>query len=139
MYSFFLVISRCLDFICRRFGKICLFHFYIAMLAYTTYEDGTVFRNVGVYNSSPGNYPEERKQHSEHGESLKSEIKFIFLILQCSPTPCYSPDPTLSPEYLHQLPIFKSSRRVFFSLNVRDQVLLPYVTGKSIVLYFMFC
>jgi hypothetical protein len=24
---------------------------------------------------TPGNYPEESKQHSEHGESLKSRIK----------------------------------------------------------------
>ena len=31
-----------------------------------------VFRNVGVKFQTPGNYPEESIQHSEHGESLKS-------------------------------------------------------------------
>ena len=28
---------------------------------------------------TPGNYPEERKQHSEHGETLKSRIGIISL------------------------------------------------------------
>jgi hypothetical protein len=33
----------------------------------------TVFRNVGIKKiQTPGNYPEENIQHTEHGESLKS-------------------------------------------------------------------
>jgi hypothetical protein len=38
------------------------------------YGDGTdrMFRNVGIYKiQTPGNYPEESIQHSEHSESLK--------------------------------------------------------------------
>jgi len=31
---------------------------------------------------TPGNHPEERIQHSEHGESLKSRIKIFFLSLK---------------------------------------------------------
>ena len=30
---------------------------------------------------TPGNYPEENIQHSEHGESLKSLILCLFLVL----------------------------------------------------------
>jgi len=29
----------------------------------------------------PGNYPEESIQHSEHGESLKSRIKYLVVLL----------------------------------------------------------
>jgi hypothetical protein len=31
---------------------------------------------------TPGNYPEESIQHSEHGESLKSRIHFSFIFLK---------------------------------------------------------
>jgi len=42
LYVFFWVIPRCLNFICQRFGTLCLFHLH------TTYKNGTdtVFRNV---------------------------------------------------------------------------------------------
>jgi len=37
------------------------------------YKDGTVFPKMSAYKiQTPGNYPEESKQHSERGESLKS-------------------------------------------------------------------
>jgi hypothetical protein len=43
----------------------------------------TRFKNVGVFIWekfwTPGNYPEESIQHSEHGESLKSRIRSICL------------------------------------------------------------
>jgi hypothetical protein len=53
LYSFFLVIPRLLNFICRRFGTLWMFHFRMQCkkeerAAYTAYEDGTVFRNVGI-------------------------------------------------------------------------------------------
>jgi len=36
---------------------------------------------MSVYKiQTPGNYPEESIQHSEHGESLKSRIHCIFFI-----------------------------------------------------------
>ena len=47
LYAFFWVITRLLEFICRLFGTLCLFHFHRYLPAY---EDRTdrVFRNVGI-------------------------------------------------------------------------------------------
>ena len=40
------------------------------------YEDGTECSETSAHKiQTPGNYPEESMQHSEHGESLKSRIK----------------------------------------------------------------
>jgi len=36
-----------------------------------------IFENIH-YIQTPGNYPEESIQHSEHGESLKSRIQYTF-------------------------------------------------------------
>jgi hypothetical protein len=42
------------------------------------YEDGTECSETLAYEiRTPGNYPEESIQHSEHGESLKSRIIII--------------------------------------------------------------
>jgi hypothetical protein len=39
------------------------------------YENGTEYSETSAYKiQTPGNYPEESRQHSEHGESLKSRI-----------------------------------------------------------------
>ena len=39
------------------------------------YEDGTECSDTSAYKiQTPGNYPEESVQHSEHGESLKSRV-----------------------------------------------------------------
>jgi len=39
------------------------------------YEDGTECSKTSAYKfQTPGNYPEESIQHSEHGENLKSRI-----------------------------------------------------------------
>ena len=52
LYAFLWVIPRRLNFICRRFGKLCLFHLHRQVGVWNTpaYEDGTdrVFRNVGI-------------------------------------------------------------------------------------------
>ena len=50
-YVFFWVVPRRLNYMCRRFGTLYLFH-----LHRPAYEDGTdrVFRNVGIYNSDAG-------------------------------------------------------------------------------------
>ena len=41
----------------------------------SAYEDGTECSETSVYKiQTPGNYPEESIQRSEHGESLKSRI-----------------------------------------------------------------
>jgi hypothetical protein len=40
------------------------------------YEDGTECSETSAYKiQTPGNYPEENIQHTEHGESLKSRNK----------------------------------------------------------------
>jgi hypothetical protein len=40
------------------------------------YEDGTECSETSAYKiQTPGNYPEENIQHTEHGESLKSRIQ----------------------------------------------------------------
>jgi hypothetical protein len=73
LYALFWVIPRRLKFICRRFGT--LFH----LLHLRAYEDGTECSETSTYKiQTPGNYPEELIQHSEHGESLKSRICNMF-------------------------------------------------------------
>ena len=43
------------------------------------YEDGIECSETSAYKlQTPGNYPEESIQHSEHGESLKSRRVFLF-------------------------------------------------------------
>jgi hypothetical protein len=61
-YALFRVIPLLLNFICRRFGTLCLFHLHKQAGSRTDLSmkmEQTVFRNVGI-------------QHSEQGESLKS-------------------------------------------------------------------
>ena len=39
---------------------------------------------TSVYiNQTPGNHPKENKQHSEHGESLKSSLNILNNIAHC--------------------------------------------------------
>jgi len=65
--AFFWVIPRRLNFICRRFGTLCLFHLHRQVGVKNAshipaYEDGTdsVFRNVGIYNSEAGELPRRK-------------------------------------------------------------------------------
>jgi hypothetical protein len=55
----------------------------LVILHLPAYEEGTVCSETSAYKiQTPGNYPEESIQHSEHGESLKWRIeKFITTIL----------------------------------------------------------
>ena len=63
LYAFFWVITRRLEFKCRCFGTLCLS------------EDGTECSETSAFTlQTPGNYPKESIQHTEHGESLKSRI-----------------------------------------------------------------
>jgi hypothetical protein len=57
-------------------------------LRYSSYlfasEDGTVCSRTSAYKiHTPGNYPEESKQHSENGESLKSRKIMIVNLPTC--------------------------------------------------------
>jgi len=86
LYSFFWVIPRRLNFICRRFGTLCLFHLHRQVGACTrTYlpmkVEQTECSETPAYKiQTPGNYPKESIQHSGHGESLKSR-NFGFVIV----------------------------------------------------------
>jgi len=49
----------------------------------SAYEDGTECSETSAYKiQTPGNYPEESIQHSEHGESLKPST-LCFLAATC--------------------------------------------------------
>jgi hypothetical protein len=78
LYAFFWVIPRRLNFICRRFGTLCLFHLHRQVGACRILHAPTCLwrwkcSETSAYKiETPGNYPKESIQHSEHGESLKS-------------------------------------------------------------------
>ena len=73
MYGFFWVIPWRLNFICRRFGTLCLFHLHRQVGNLLAYERGTEGSETSACKiQTPGNYPEESIQHTERGESLKS-------------------------------------------------------------------
>jgi hypothetical protein len=78
LYVFFRVIPQRLNFICRRFGTLCLFHLHrqvcAVILHLPAYEYGIECSETSAYKiQTPGEgYPKENIQHTEHGESLKS-------------------------------------------------------------------
>jgi hypothetical protein len=81
LHDFFWVIPRLLNFICRRFGTLCLFHlhrqvdvcsFHTHLLAY---EGGTECFETSTYKiQTPGNYPKEIMQHKEENYKLNCDI-----------------------------------------------------------------
>jgi len=71
-YAFFWVTPLRPNSICRRFRMLCLFHLHRLVGAY---ENETECSGTLAYNiQTQGNYPEESIHHSQHGESLKSEL-----------------------------------------------------------------
>jgi len=66
LYAFFRVIPRRLNFLCQRFGTLCLFHLHrrVGSSPLPANEDGTdrVFRNIGIENSDAGELP--RRKHT---------------------------------------------------------------------------
>ena len=79
--AFFWVITRRLEFICRRFGTICLFHLHRQVdVDVPAYEDGTECSETSAHKfQTPSNYPKESTQHTEQGESLKSRMPYLCL------------------------------------------------------------
>ena len=78
MYAFFWVITRRLDFICRRFGTPFLIlvhstHIYLPMKM----EQIECSETSAYKIQTPDYYPKESIQHTEHGESLKSRHTYI--------------------------------------------------------------
>jgi hypothetical protein len=50
------------------------------------YEDGTECSGTSAYKiQTPGNYPEENVQHSQHGESLKSKCYLLKYLQEPGP------------------------------------------------------
>jgi len=68
-YAFFWVIPRRPNFICRRFGTLCL-----AVSEHSVWQQTECSETSAYKIQTPGNYTEESIQHSEHGESLKSRM-----------------------------------------------------------------
>ena len=79
------VIPRRLNFICRRFGILYLFHLHGRIDTYPPMKmEQTGCSETSEYKiQTPVNYPEESIQHSKHGESLKSRIS-VYLYLETS-------------------------------------------------------
>jgi len=73
--TFFWMIPRRLNFICRCFGTLCLFHLRRPMKMEETECSETSEYKI----QAPGNYTEESTQHSKHSESLKSRTNAIVL------------------------------------------------------------
>jgi len=74
LYAFFWVISRRLNFICRRFGTLYLFHLHRQVGTYLHIKmEQTVFRNVGIQNSDAGKLP--RRKQTTFRTQRKFEIK----------------------------------------------------------------
>ena len=73
LYAFFWVISWLPNFIFRRFGTLCLFHLHrrVGMKMEQTEGSETAYKF-----QTPLYYPEESTQHSAHGESLKTRMKY---------------------------------------------------------------
>jgi len=81
LYSFFWVIPQRLNFICRRFETLCLFHLHMRMKT-----ENTECSEMSVYIiQTLGNCPKERMQHSQHDESLKSRIFILVTVLKGDP------------------------------------------------------
>jgi hypothetical protein len=53
---------------------------YIVIIYLLVYEDGTVFRNVGIQNSKARELPKKYIEHTEQGKSLKSTMTQCILI-----------------------------------------------------------
>ena len=84
LYSFFWVITRHLNFICRRFGTLCSIFIDRVNKAH---KGGTKRFETSTYKiQTTGNHPKEKIKHSQHGESLKSRsvvfnTYFIYCVL----------------------------------------------------------
>ena len=81
LYAFFWVITRRLDFICRRLGALCLFHLhrqadhiYLPMKM----EQPECSETSAYEIQTPGNYPNESIQQKSY---LKIRPKFIIWVV----------------------------------------------------------
>jgi len=78
LYSFFWVIPQRLNFICRHFGTLSLFHHHRRC---KSMKMGQCSKTSEYKIQTPRNHPKERIQHSEHGKSLKSSSFILYMNL----------------------------------------------------------
>ena len=80
LYVFFWIIPRRLNFICRRFGTLCLFHVHRLVgdsSPTNLWRWNRQCSETSAYKiQAPGNYPKEKIQQTNHGESLKLRINW---------------------------------------------------------------
>jgi len=90
LYAFFWVIPRYLNFIRQRFGTFCLFrlHRRVGIPTHLWRWNRQSVEMLPYKIQTPGNYPEESIQHSEHGECLKSRIRYCLYF----PSPLWHTD-----------------------------------------------
>jgi hypothetical protein len=121
--AFFWVIPRRLNFICRRFGTLCLFHLHICLRRWNRqYSETSAYKL-----QTPGNYPEENIQYSEHGEILKSRIVFLIFTMSSA---CFEPEVSSSARRLY-VQVWYS---VFYML-----ILFFSVTSASKHTFYLIC
>jgi hypothetical protein len=66
----------------------------LVILRLPAYEDGTECSEMSAYKiQTPGNYPEENIQHTEHGKSLKSRLIKCNLLMTRENTSIYTQTP----------------------------------------------
>jgi hypothetical protein len=74
LYSFFWVISWSLNFMCRRFGTLCLHR----QCKHRPWRWNRQCSEMSAHKIQMlGNHPKEKIQHSEHGKSMKSRGLFL--------------------------------------------------------------
>jgi hypothetical protein len=80
-YSFFWMIPRRLNFMCWRFGTLCLFHLlmWFFLLTPSMKMELTECSETSEHKiQTPRNHPKEIIQHSGHSVNLKSKLKETF-------------------------------------------------------------
>jgi hypothetical protein len=106
LYAFFWVIPWHLNFICRHFRTLCLFHLHRHICPPMKIEQTECSETSAYKIQMPGNYPEESIQHSESGESWKSRSKsciFSAPYFRLCPVWLYH----IFPHYLINITIFR--------------------------------
>jgi len=80
LYAFFWVIRRRLNFICRRFGTLCLFQLHRRLSAY---EGETECSETSTYKiQTPENYPEESiRQTMQLATNLLKMLQKLFNLI----------------------------------------------------------
>jgi hypothetical protein len=87
LYVFFWVITRRLNFICRRFGTLCSIVIGKYVINYSPtclWRWNSVFRNVGKWIQTPGNYhPKKRTTYRKRRKFEIKKIRPMFAPLIC--------------------------------------------------------